>query len=153
MEQKLIAKFQRGGRRGKPAGFSFLTRRCAPDERLRITRYLTGCRQALVEDLGGEENLSAQRLILIDRLISLLGVIRGIEEFCHEDIMNSDGSLKPALGKSYLAYVNSARQILCVLGLERASDQLPSIRDIIAEFDAGKANEKGQQSTTDGRKQ
>lgn len=137
-EQKLIAKFQRGGRRAKPAGFSFLTRRCAPDERLRIVRYLTGCRQALVGDLGGGENLSAQKLILIDRLISLLGVIRGIEEYHQENILNGDGSLKAALGKNYLAYVAQARLILTALGLEKKTGEVLTPLELAAEIDKAK---------------
>ena len=123
-ESRLVKRFPRGGKRRQPAGFSFLTRRCTHDERVRIVKYLIGCREALLEDLGGEENLSAQKLMLIDRLISLLGVVRGIEEHHKDNIMNSDGSLKPALGKNYLAYVNSARQILALLGLERRSEQV-----------------------------
>jgi len=136
-ESKLIKKFSRGGRRPKPSGFSFLTRRCTPDEKLRITRYLTGCRDTLLQDLGGED-LSAQKLILIDRLISLLAIIRGIEEFHQENIMTDTGELRPALGKNYLSYVNSARLILCSLGLERRTEQVLTPLELAAEIDKAK---------------
>jgi hypothetical protein len=146
-ESKLTVKFPRGGRRAKPSGFSFLTRRCNDEERLRITRYLIGCREMLIHDLGGEENLSAQKLILIDRLISLLGVIRGIEEYHQENIMTDDGGLRPALGKNYLSYVNSTRLILCSLGLERKSEQILSPMQYIREYDKKKKKKSSQKST------
>lgn len=131
----------------KPAGYSYLTRRCDQEERLRVMRYLSGCRSALIEDLGGEQTLSAAKIILIDRLISLLGVIRGIEEYHKENIMASDGSLKSALSKNYLAYVNSCRLILTSLGLERQSkDSTQTVQDIIREFDENEENRRKEES-------
>ncbi len=149
-ESRLIAKFQRGGKRRQPAGFSFLTRRCSHDERTRIVKYLIGCREALLADLGGEENLSAQKLMLIDRLISLLGVVRGIEEHHKDNILNRDGTLKPSLGKNYLSYVNSSRQILMCLGLERVTDKIPSIAEIVAEIDLEKDKKVEHKTTNPG---
>lgn len=138
--EKIILK---GGRQHRPAGYSFLTRKCEREERIRIVKYLTGCRDAILTDLGGEENLSAQKLILIDRLISLLGVVRGIEEFHRENILDKDGNAKNALCKTYLAYVNSCRLMLTTLGLERHTmlDPTKDLIDRMAKYDEDKARE------------
>lgn len=141
-ESKLIKRFERGGRRPRPYGYSYLTKKATPEERLRIVRYVEAVRSGLIEDLGPrEEDLTAAQILLIDRLISLLGVIRGIEEYHQEDIMNGDGSLKPALGRNYLAYVNSTRQILALLGLERRSEQVLTPLELAAEIDKEKERE------------
>jgi len=84
MSERLAKPLTRGGQ-SKPSGYSFLTRKVSPEERLRVIRYLSGCRESLIDDLGGAESLSAQKLILIDHAISLLAVIRGIEEYHQED--------------------------------------------------------------------
>lgn len=135
-----------GRRQPKPAGFSFLTKRCSPEDRLKIIRYLSGCRNALLTDLGGEENLSAQKIILIDRLVSLLGVIRGIEEFHSENILTPTGDLKPALGKNYLSFINSTRLLLTTLGIERHSEPLLTATDLIAAAD--REQEREEERTT-----
>ncbi len=120
----------------KPHGFSFLIRNCSSEERLRVMRYLSGCREALILDLGPrEEDLSAAKLILIDRLISLLGVTRGIEEHFKDNLFTPSGDLQNALGSHYLAYSNSIRLILTTLGIERRAGKEPTIQDIIADFD------------------
>ena len=136
---RLVKKFDKGGRLDRrPAGYSYLSRKLEPLGKLKIIRYLSGCRDALIIDLGGESSLSAQKLILIDRCISLLGVIRGIEESHQENIMTDRGELRPALGKNYLSYVNSARLILCSLGLERRTEQVLTPLELAAEIDKAK---------------
>jgi len=109
-------------------------------------RYLTGVHEGLIEDLGGIESLSTQKLILIDRLVSLLGVIRSVEEHFKEDIMTPSGDLKPALSKSYLAYNNTLRLTLMALGLERQNDTELTVMDTIKAFDAktDKANSEAE---------
>ena len=125
-------------RETKPAGYSFLIRKCSEQERLRIMRYLTACRSGVIEDLGGEQALSTQKIILIDRLISMLGVVRAVEEHFKDDIMSPDGNLKPALQSSYLAYTNSCRLILCSLGLEKQTNSHLTVIEQIAAIDAEK---------------
>jgi len=59
------------------------------------------------------------QLILIDRLISLLGVIRLIEEKAKEDGVFTGRNLAPSLRTSYIAYNNTVRLTLEKLGIER----------------------------------
>ena len=88
-----------------------------PADRAYIERYLTACRQGLINDLGGEENLSTAQAILIDRIISKLGCIRCIEEHTREGSVMVDQELAPALKSSYLAFSNSIRLDLQALGI------------------------------------
>lgn len=114
---KLEAKLPRGGQRQTHGGYSFLTTGRLPEHRTHIRRYLTACRQGLIEDLGGEPNLSIAQAILIDRIISKLGISRCIEEHTRETSVMVGQELAPALKSSYLAYSNSIRLDLVALGI------------------------------------
>ncbi len=105
------------GRRIKHGGYSFLSQGKLPQDRAYIERYLTACRQGLIEDLGGDPNLSTAQAILIDRIISKLGCVRCIEEHSRETSVMVGNNLAPALKASYLAYSNSIRLDLQALGI------------------------------------
>ena len=95
--------------------------------------------------MGGKENLNVQQITLIDKLISLHGVIRGIEEFHQENVMTDCGQLRPALSKNYLSYIYCARRILCSLGLEWKGERILSPLEYISQLDRDK--DTGQEST------
>ncbi len=116
-ESKLEKRLPKGRPKATHGGFSFLTHGRLPEHRVELRRYLSACRNGLMEDLGGD--LSTQETILIDRCISLLGVIRCIEEYSKEQGVFNNGKLQPALGKHYISYTNSLKQILSLLGIDR----------------------------------
>ena len=116
-KSKLEKKLPHGRPRAVHGGFSFPTTGRLPEHRVELLRYLSGCRNGLIEDLGG--NLSTQETILIDRCISLLGVLRCIEEHCKEKGVFKGESLQPSLGKHYISFTNSLKQILAFLGLRK----------------------------------
>ncbi len=116
-ESKLEKRLPKGRPKATHGGFSFLTHGRLPDHRVELRRYLSACRNGLIEDLGGD--LSTQETILVDRSISLLGVIRCIEEYSKEQGVFNNGKLQPALGKNYISYTNSLKQILSLLGIDR----------------------------------
>jgi len=107
------------GRRIKHGGYSFLSQGKLPADRAYIERYLTACRQGLIDDLGGDQSLSTAQAILIDRIISKLGISRCIEEFTRENSVMVGQELAPALKASYLAYSNSIRLDLITLGIDQ----------------------------------
>lgn len=115
----------RGGRpKVKHGGYAYLTKGKVTEKRQRhIQLYLDAARQGLVDDLSagqGEDALSAARVVLIDRAIALLGILRLIEEYAAtQGIIGENGELTPPLGSSYIAYQNSLRQVLSLLGVER----------------------------------
>ena len=105
------------GRKIKHGGYSFLSKGKLSEDRAYIERYLTACRQGLIDDLGGDRNLSTAQAILIDRIISKLGCIRCIEEHTREGSVMVGQELAPALKRSYLAFSNSIRLDLQALGI------------------------------------
>jgi len=68
---------------------------------------------ALVEDLGGQENLNAGQRLLLDTIQSKLIVVLQIGKYVDQqpEIIKG-GQLLPVLGKNYLAYLNSLRLAL-----------------------------------------
>ena len=141
--EKLEAKLPRGGQRQTHGGYSFLVHGRLPEHRTYIRRYLTACRQGLINDLGGEENLSTAQAILIDRIISKLGCIRCIEEHTREGSVMVGQELAPALKRSYLAFSNSIRLDLQALGIgsnDKGKGISPEDQTILIKADL-KANE------------
>jgi hypothetical protein len=126
MESKLTVKFKRGGRRPRShGGFSYLATGTLPEHQTNILRYLTAARQGLVCDLGPTENdLTTAQIILIDRVVTKLGVIRCVEEHIRENSVMVGQDLAPSLKASYLAYNNSLRLDLQALGLDRKDSEL-----------------------------
>jgi len=128
-ESKLEKRLPKGRPKATHGGFSFLTHGKLPEHRVELRRYLSACRNGLIEDLGGD--LSTQETILIDRCISLLGVIRCIEEYSKEQGVFNNGKLQPALGKHYISYTNSLKQILSLLGIEsRTEDKVLTMAEL-----------------------
>jgi hypothetical protein len=121
MDSRLTVKFKRGGKRQLThGGYSFITKGELPENRTHILKYLIAAREGLVRDLGPTENdLSTAQIILIDRIVTKLGVTRCIEEYIRERSVIVGEDLAPSLRASYLAYNNSIRLDLQVLGLDR----------------------------------
>ena len=122
--------------------YSFIVRGELPIHRAYLLRYLTECRQGLINDLGGSKKLSTGQTILIDRVIGKLGISRLIEEHCKENGAIIGKELAPVLKQSYLAYSNSLRLDLLALGMnERMTDKALTPLEYIDAFDKKKAKE------------
>jgi hypothetical protein len=112
------------GRPPKHGGFSYLVKSELPENRKYIRRYLTNVRESLIRDLGPtEEDLSAAQIILIDRVVTKLGVIRCIEEYIRENTVMEGDRLAPSLRESYLHYNESIRRDLMALGIQRKESE------------------------------
>ncbi len=136
---------KRTGRPPKHGGFSLMVRAGEIPERVsHIRAYLTRVREGLIENAAGREvELTAGQAVLIDRAVSILGVIRTIEETLSEQGIMAAGVLAPVLQDNYLAYCNSLRLILRELGIERRErDELLTPLQVAAEIDRGKAEGK-----------
>jgi len=128
------------GKRKKHGGYAYLSKGTIPENRAYIERYLTGVREGLINDLGPEEkDLTAAQIIIIDRVVTKLGVIRCIEEHIRENSVMKGHDLAPSLRKSYLAYNNSVRLDLTALGIDkRKADEALNLREYVAEKYDGK---------------
>lgn len=131
--------------RHRHGGYTFLTTGEVPEYRQYIKKYLTNVREGMIRDIGPtEQDLTTAQVILIDRLISLLGVIRLIEEKAKEDGVFSGRNLAGSLRTSYIAYNNTVRLTLEKLGIDkRMEDRVLTPLEIAEEFDREKgAKEK-----------
>ena len=136
-------KTKRKARRGRPpkhGGYSLLTRGEMPENRRYIARYLTEVRDGLIHDLGpSEEDLTAAQQVLIDRIITKLGIVRLIEENAKENGVFNEGTLDPSLGTFYLQYDNSIKMQLQALGVDkRGSEKVLTPLELAAEIDQKK---------------
>lgn len=117
-----LGKKSKRGRPPKHGGYSLLTKGELPENRKYVRNYLTFVREGLIRDLGPkEEDLTTAQLVLIDRVIAKLGVLRLVEEHAKERGIFEDRSLSPSLKESYIAYDNSIRLSLQALGIGRKS--------------------------------
>ena len=112
------------GRPPKHGGYSLLTKGELPENKKHIRAYLTGAREGLIQDLGPtEKDLTMAQIVLIDRVVTKLGVIRCIEEYIRENTVFEGKRLSPCLRESYLAYNNSIRLDLAALGINKQNKE------------------------------
>ena len=144
MPSRLTVEFKRGGKRPKShGGFSFITTGQLPEHRANILKYLIAVRQGLIQDLGPtEHDLSTAKIVLIDRIITKLGVIRCVEEHVRENSVMVGDDLAPSLRASYLAYNNSIRLDLQALGLEKKGEAILTPYEIVEREKSMKENTK-----------
>ena len=141
-------------RRRKPGpiprhgGYSLLTRGTLPERRRYIAPYLTAVREGLIHDLAeSEEKLSTAQKVLIDRIITFLGVVRLIEEHAREHgLLDSSGKLKSGIGTGqYLSFNRFIKEALALLGIERREvEEVMTLADVIREHDEKKGEAEGQ---------
>lgn len=135
------------GRPPKHGAYSYITRGELPEKRRHIANYLTNIRESLIADLGPmEEDLTAAQLILIDRVVMKLGCVRLMEEHISETSVMKGNDLAPCLRSSYLAYNNSIRLDLVVLGIEQKQLDGPDIQQVMREFDEQKEKDQGKRA-------
>ena len=135
MENNLTVRFKRGGRRPKShGGYSFLVKGDLPENRNHILKYLMAVREGLTRDLQDSgKGLTTAQIVLIDRITSLLGVVRCMEEHVREHSVFEGDELAPCLRASYLAYNNSLRLDLQALGIEQKNDVFLAPYEIVAD--------------------
>lgn len=110
----------RRGRPPKHGGYSLLVKGELPENRRYIARYLTEIREGLIGNIGPtEEDLTTAQRVIIDRVISKLGVVRCIEEHIRKNSVMEGNDLAPSLKVSYLAYNNSIRLDLQAIGIDK----------------------------------
>ena len=134
-------------RKGRPplhGSYSLMVRAGElPENRKHIRAYLSAARAGLVRDLGPTEaDLTTAQIILLDRIIGKLGVIRCIEEYIREVGVMKGQDVAPALQASYLAYSNAVRMDLAALGIKtRAGEGVIDLPAYIRSVDAAKKSE------------
>ena len=132
--QKLTKKLKKGRPVERHGGYSFLVKQELPENRRHVLRYLTAVREGLIRDLGPtEEDLTTAQIVLIDRIISKLGIVRCIEEHIRETSVMKGDELTPSLKESYLAYNNSVRLALQALGIDKRKAEVFDLKAYVKE--------------------
>ena len=92
----------------------------------KVKRYVRDVEVRLVEALGGLKTITPQQEILIQGTIKALGVCCLVELYINREgpivkhlLRRGIVELQPCLGKSYLAFLNTIRQNVIALGLDR----------------------------------
>ncbi|OGP59381.1 MAG: hypothetical protein A2V67_12600 [Deltaproteobacteria bacterium RBG_13_61_14] len=125
---------------------TYLTTGKLPAHRAYLREFLIEARAGLVRDHGPtEEDLTMAQRLLIDRVISKLGVMRCLEEWARDYGVIQGGDLAGPFRESYLAYANSMRFDLTALGVKvRAGREALSVLEVLAEDK--KAEEKAEKA-------
>ena len=114
----------------------------------KLQRYLEDMESQLKDMQGG--SMTAAKQILIKSTIEAYGVILLASVYCKEaGILRPDKKkegvieLQPVLGKQFLAFMNTIRQNLLALGLDKVeAEEVLSLETYIKQRDAeGKASE------------
>lgn len=147
------AKKKKKSKRGRPpkhGGFSLLIRGMKeglPENRRYIGHYLTEVREGLIHDLAkSEEDLSTAQKVLIDRIITFLGVIRLIEEHAKEHgVLDSRGRPSQGLTGHYLTFNRQVKEMLSLLGIDiRKANEGPDLMTYVREKYGTKGEENGE---------
>jgi hypothetical protein len=135
-------------RRGRPplsGGYSLMVRAGElPENRRYIRAFLSVARAGFIKDLGPtEQDLTTAQLILIDRVICKLGVIRCIEEYIREVGVMKGQNVAPVLQAAYGQYSTSLRLDLIALGIKtKAGEGVIDLPAYIRSVDAAKSQAK-----------
>jgi len=114
-----------------------------------VSTALSKWREVLIADLGGEENISAQQMMILESAIDIKGVLLSMIRYIRDkSYVVQRGKLNPILSGNFLAYANSLQRHMCALGLERKMfDDTPILADVVKDIiskreKAGKEKEK-----------
>ena len=135
---------KKGGRPPIHGAYSLMVRAGElPKRRTVLRAYLSQVRQGLIADLGPrEEDLTTAQGVLVDRVVSLLSIVRCVEEHVRETGVFKGRELAPVLAKCYCTYSAELRRVLETLGIRgTAADRVLTPLEIAAEIDRGKALE------------
>lgn len=109
------------------------------DLRYRTGRELRGIMNALTEDLGGNDRLTAGQRLLLDNIKSKVIVLLCIGKYIdsQESPINDKGELLSCLSSNYLAFSNSLRlDLIALYGMaSKKPSKIPTIEEIITKGD------------------
>jgi hypothetical protein len=120
----------------------------------KLQKYLRAIEADLIKDLGGLESLTTAQEILIKATIEGYGVLLLSVMYCKKySVLRPDQArkgiieLQPVLGHQFLAFLNTLRQNLVALGLDkRKVNEALDLKTYIAKNYPDKPEEKARDS-------
>lgn len=125
----------------------------------KLQRYLEDMERDLIDLQGGPEKLTAAKEILIKATIEAYGVFLLASMYCkREGILRPDLlkkgiiELQPVLGRQFLAFLNTLRQNLLALGLDkRQADEALTPWELAKKVDEEERRKKDEQDNKENR--
>ena len=116
----------------------------AIDQRTAAARSLLAWKAELLQDLGGEANVSSQKRALIDMAVRSKLFLDHIDAFLLEQpsLVNKRARSVLPLVRERQALADSLARVLSQLGLDRQEKPAPSLADYIREKDRAKESTK-----------
>jgi hypothetical protein len=114
------------------------------DSRTRIGKALMAWRAQLVTDLGGPEELSTQQLAVVDTILRTKLFLDSVDCWLAKQPHLADRKKKaliPALMQRQ-ALADALTRNLAILGLARAKQREPSLRDFLTAHDRGEKSDQ-----------
>ena len=115
----------------------------------RIQRYLKEIEKGLIADLGGPDKMTTAQEILVRSVIQAYGVLLLASAYTQRySILKPDQArkgileLQPCLSHQFIAFMNSIRQNLALLGIQRKEIEEPLDLKTYVETKYGKDEEK-----------
>jgi len=114
-------KMPKMGRPLKHGAYSIISKistndQCHRHGKARIVNYVNGIRKKLIEDLGPtEEKLNAGQKAIIDRVTTLINIVRIIELYAEENGVFENNEMRGCLKEQYLSYNNAIRSCIQLL--------------------------------------
>jgi hypothetical protein len=133
------------GSKYRHGGYSLLMKGTLPERRRYIGHYLSEVREGLIHDLAKkEEDLSTAQKVLIDRIITFMGVVRLIEEHAKQHgVLDSRGRPTSGLTGHYLTFNRQIKEMLSLLGIEKRQEPEMDLMSYIKMKDEEKEKETG----------
>lgn len=113
------------------------------DMRSEAGQAIKRLRLQLEADLGGQESLSCQERILVDRIAKKVLIVEALETYAlsRKSIFKRNGELIGCLGRHYLSYTEALRRDLLAVGLGRRAKDVPSLSDYLSDRAAANGTE------------
>ena len=111
----------------KHGAYSQVIRHRYTDNRFKEAKQLKTITQDLIQDLGGEANVSAAQRLLLENVRSKLIVLLQIGAYIgqQESIIDAEGNLLPCLAHGYTTYAESLRRDLeALFAVKRKPDSM-----------------------------
>ena len=124
----------------KHGAFSKQIHRRYSDGRYKEAKRLNTVMNGLVEDLGGQSELTAAQSLLLNNIRSKLIVLFQIGAFVDEQetIINEKGELLPCLGRGYTTYAEALRRDLEALFAIKKKPAIQSYEKTLRALQGGK---------------
>lgn len=111
----------------KHGGYAKQTRRRYSDKRTREGKQLSAIMDGIIQDLGGQDSLTASQRLILSGISSKLILLNQISAYCDKQrsLLDQDGQVLACLKQTFLTYWDSLRRDLeALFGFDRRKQKV-----------------------------